>query len=398
MLKVQFLILFTINILSVKAQVNIADCYIKETFELCPNNVKNELIKNIKFCNNNPNTGIFPININSNSFTLSFEINNGVYKHLGLNLFENKDYNMCDAFGTRTDLYNYIENVTLFSLLVPSKKFNQYCIDNKLSFTLNKKILQPKDLQSIVIKSLQNKFVSYGLSNINSHIVMYGLTADSLLLNFSFPSILEIVLGRDKKDLDSLLNIKMASIKLNNKQLVETLNSFSISDTFNIYRLRNDIYIKKGIAFEGFSNYTFYKKNSSGYYPLFDSINPVESFQNLLLLQRNTSRNLCLMHMLYGGIIKNINLTLSDYNIFKNNYDIFSGIEKHENDTISAVVILKNRIFQTSNMLVIKIADSDVFSNKTIFARFYGNIRSDNFYNFYNDINTEKKSKFKIEE
>ena len=215
-------------------------------------------------------------------------------------------------------------------------------------------------------------------------------------LEITFPARQELIVGRDKIELDEDLIRNLLSKQWSHK-------SSEYGPPY-YHSWRNSLYVKKGVEYiSGINSNTFYKTKGNKYVPIFEKKYPQESINNLLIedLVEADSFWVHINHNLYGGKIQNYTVSIKQLaGFFKQDHDIFVGFEAANADSIIATALFVNRFFNHLHILKIELPTPFIGTRHKVFAggELYTNIRFDNVKDLFGKyLDKEKLLKIQID-
>jgi hypothetical protein len=320
--------------------------------------------------------------IKGNSLPIKAVFNSqGQLSHLGLDLFAfdaNLIYpNTVLSFIERSYLeyfvwneYDVIERKNKedkIALLINDKQFNSSGSE-KLS-SLIPILLNDDKALNIIQDSL------YYQANITSK---QGSTSLVFAANY------QVVSGMDKIEYANQLSQALINYK--------TANHFpNAINTKTLISYRDNVKVSIGKSyFKSISSNTYFTCKENNCYPVFSSAYPLESFTNAFLTsgEFNQDIQLSIEQRIYGNEKKQYEVKLSNFiAYFQNDYELYFGIENNSEKVIDGTLIIYNRQLNFINLLYVKTDPEDFFKagNRTIKAKFFTNIPSDNIKNLFAD-------------
>jgi hypothetical protein len=294
-----------------------------------------------------------------------------IINHVGMYLFNQNEI----------DVYNpisrFLEQKILEYIIDGDQGLvSRMAVDN-LYFLLNNIAFGSLGFESFdaIIPLLQKRdYLKIKKSKFNYRILWKIDHQDSLEVRF--PARQDLIVGKDKIELDEELIQKLLSKQWSHK-------SSEYGPPY-YHSWQHSLYVKKGIEyFPGINSSTFYKLKSNTYAPLFEKKYPKESVNNLLIddLVEADSFWVRIDHNLYGGKIQNYTVSIKQLtSFFKQDHDVFVGFEAVNADSITATVLFVNRFFNHLHILKIELPTRFIGARYKVFisGKLYTTIRFDN--------------------
>ncbi|MFK7849290.1 MAG: hypothetical protein AB8G77_28640 [Rhodothermales bacterium] len=296
--------------------------------------------------------------------------------HVGFDIFQHQELDTIQSAGL------FIERYFLYLFSEDKKQRIRHIEADHLVVTINGLLfgsLGSPDFSSVL--SLLSSNSSFSL-NSKDYVFQYKSTdPEGNELNIMFPSRLDLISGKDKKELDDELNklLKLLPPATLNPAFLKTDSKTQLIPT------RDGHFRTEGKTLQpGLTSMQYYKKADSGYELVFDSDSPIMSLQNYLITPLKKSVQIKIDYRGYGEqhVIQSVDLT-SLIEIFKKENDVYVGFEKTNTGTIRSTQIFKNRTFDMSHMLIIEWSDSLLWSTSEdpVTGKLYSYIRNDNVEN-----------------
>lgn len=204
-------------------------------------------------------------------------------------------------------------------------------------------------------------------------------------LRFTFPANIQIVSGKDKRELEHELSMIMRHAHSNSYQKNEAKEMVK-KDKRIYYSKGNYLFIK-----EMSSNCYFTKDREKEFELIFSPDYLAESFSNLFLQPIETAlkTTIVIEQQMYGNEKKKFNLSLDQFhNYLKTHHmETYVGIEVASKDSIDATIIMYNKDLNYYHMLYAKSTPELLFnsSKPTVMAKLYSYIPADNILTLYKE-------------
>ncbi len=203
-------------------------------------------------------------------------------------------------------------------------------------------------------------------------------------VRITFPARLDLISGRDKKELDDALHVAIKSLDL---QPAVRSPIEGVSDS-SLQPYRGDLRLLPGASLHpGLTADRYYRGSQDGIRPLFDPAYPLESLRNVLSAPApRVSINIRLVHEMYGQERMEYELPLAVLvGFLEKNHDIYVGLEIGGDGSVKSTQLFKDRIFDVSHMLVIDWPKGLLWSsaNVSVVGVLYTHIRDDNVQDLY---------------
>lgn len=308
--------------------------------------------------------------------------NNNRLTQLGIRLFPEQLKQALEP-----EISDFLERILLELTLEENRgKLKEKLAEYKIDLSLNQ-----VPLGGLIFSKL-----SYGIKEINDESA-FTLTRDTLnyyaswnnkgLSTFAMkiPSNYELILGKDKKELDD--------------ELAQNLKLFSCSRNLNEGKIDVSA-LEKGKEFSTLKGeYLFLKElNSNTYFTstdtdttrwLYDKNYPKESFSNFFYHgdPHSNSIQARILHRQYGKETDQFTIPLNELICyFRKDFQTYIGFEKTENPDLTVVVLFYNKNCNYLNMLWIKAKSADIFSDNSIInAELFSYIPSHNIKNLFGE-------------
>ena len=312
--------------------------------------------------------------------------------HLGVNLF--KEYP-----GVYSKyVYQFPERFLLKVLIL--KENNPREEIDELSLILNDKLYSSTESNKNSLLSLIGNHTSLKLSKQNDSFVL-KITDDSRnKLEMIFDIKYDLITGMDKKELDELVYTGLSIGSENGS----SIDSISIPLTDQLKNLENNIYVdKNNQLIDGINNSRYFIVRDAKPEILFDEKYPVESVKNIFHdpMVTNHTTNINIKQKLYGGRTEQYEISLNDFsNYFKENCQLYTGIESITGDSIKALLVYYETDLKLIHLAVAKLNLTELFKQNSIgiTCQLYTNIRTDNISNIFKEYtNKREKTNIRIE-
>ncbi|MDX2129134.1 MAG: hypothetical protein SFU91_08880 [Chloroherpetonaceae bacterium] len=336
----------------------------------------------------------FEISIKGKPLQLHLEKNaEGVVTHLGLNLFP------VEAIELNPSIYLFIERLLLEYWIEGGAEGARLAKTEGIYFALNNIFLGSIGFESLtpafeIIRASPN----FKLSIEESKYRLEWQNATQRLA-MSFPARQDLILGKDKIELDNEL-----SQKLQQKQ-DRSFSPIFIEQTKIIFDSTKSVWKFVGKTFseeyKGVKQSAYFSKKAEEFIPIWSEQNVEESLTNLFFTDLTNTRtiNLEIKHNLYGNTQKNYKTTLKEFlSLFQTGYVPFIGFEKSEGTSIPVLLILVSERFAHLHLVSIQFS-KDIFqnSNEVIKAKLTTNIRNDNLKSIFQEyVEKPDKGKYKV--
>lgn len=167
------------------------------------------------------------------------------------------------------------------------------------------------------------------------------------LLAMTFPVQYELLLGGNKKEIESTLYEELLSYK---ESAYRTDTSLTAKQGKLLVDMGNNVFRQVGMTYmiDSMNSDSFYRRLSNGTYePIVDSKHPEESMHNLILLPNNRDVKVEITQMLYGYKKQTFDATLSKFLSYckEEGCTTYVGIEEITTEKITGTIILHNQAY-----------------------------------------------------
>jgi hypothetical protein len=309
--------------------------------------------------------------VNRDGKFLSVLINNGKLQKLGI---EVKNLHLLNNYDSIVK--TFIERVLLrlsCDSTIPD-------IVNTAEISQIRFLFQEKNLLFTSISSFKELFdfinssERFKLSK-NGYLFVAEWNKSDESLKMIFPNNYQLLVGKNKKELDEELLKKLDEIISDNSIQGERTVAETSNDSLPIIILKGSSYM------DHLSSDTFYKWNGTDSILVFEKNLTPFSISNLFLIKKLTgNRKLELNQKLYGGRSFKYSIYLKNFiNYFENDFQSFVGLENNDPDLIEGTVIFSHKYFNFVHLLHFKTTSSEIFNdNGNLTANFYTNIPMNN--------------------
>ena len=292
------------------------------------------------------------------------------------------------------EIYLFLERLLLEANVNDASVFSSFIDENKIS--INNNYLNATAASNFTKNCLSfiNPKTDFGISFDGLKYQAIWKT-DSKKTSIRFPAKYSLISGMDKKEADETLFCSLTDFAKNTKNIVANIEA---PPKENLKKYFQGLYILPGNTyFQKLTSDLYYVKSedTTKYKLLYDNMFVAESFTNMLLKPEVTGKKITmvLQHKQYGKVTTASLDYLSLIQFFATNaYEAFVGIEKNENNSLTASIIFFNKYLNNLNLIYIETKSSDLFlSDIRLTASLYSNIPTDNIKNLFADYKESEK-------
>lgn len=167
------------------------------------------------------------------------------------------------------------------------------------------------------------------------------------MLSMTFPVQYELLLGGNKKEIESTLYEDLLFYK---EPILETNTLLTAEQGKLLVDMGNNVFRQVGMTYiiDSMNSDCYYQRLANGNYePIYDSRHPEQSIRNLVLLSNKLNINAALTQMLYGYKKTTFDVTLNKFLSYCRNKGCttYVGIEELTDKKISGTIILHNEAY-----------------------------------------------------
>jgi hypothetical protein len=364
------------NVFAGQAQVGFDNVAIHQLYDKLPSYLKTKIDNEVSV---NGGSGTAELEIKWDEKLLIISHENKIIKHLGLEI-----PGIITPGGFQNDVIHFLERTLLRLSLENSVQDIVSCAE---MFQLKVLYLD----QDLIFSSVQNFNELYNVIEsasqfnltLNRNLILAELISDTGDLKILFPGNAQLILGKNKKELDEeVLQALYSANKFKpvNEVLKKTEYDFK---TFPITTIKGSNYYNR------ISSDTYYYIDGKDSFLVFNSNYIIQSVSNLFLENSlSGERLLKLEGKVYGGVSIFMNIHLQSFNsYFKNDFDIFCGLENSDPENIEGTVIYRHKYYNFIHLMHFKSSSEDIFPESGIIkANFYPNIPMHNVNDLFSDI------------
>lgn len=372
-------VFFIATAFTCQAQVGFDNAEIHQLYDKLPLALKTE-IDNIVV--ENKNTVTTEAEINWDGKLVIFSNENKILKHIGIGIpgievsgsFQNEIIRFLERALLRLSLENSVHDMVSCAEMLELKIIY---LDQDLIFS---SVQNFNDLYNTVVTASQ-----FNLT-LNNRLILAEWINDTGSLKILFPGNSQLILGKNKKELDEEVLQALYSASLD-KPIIEVSNKPNTSlDTLSIITLKGSNY------YDRISSDTYYYINGKDSFLVFNNKSIPKSVSNLFLVnQLSGERLLKLEGKVYGGVSIFINIHLKNFaSFFKNDFDIFCGLEKSNTENIEGTVIYQHKYYNFIHLMHFITNSKEIFNESgEITATFYPNIPMHNVNNLFSNTSED---------
>jgi hypothetical protein len=371
------------------AQVGFDNTAIHQLYDKCPSLLKTKIENEVTI---NRNTATADIELNWDGKLLIISHQGNIINHIGLEI---PGIEVSDIF--QKDVIRFLERALLSLSMENSVQDVVSCaeiLQLKILYLDQDLIFSPvqnfNELYDVIVSSNQFNFT------LNSNLILAEWINQTGSLKILFPGNAQLILGKNKKELDEEILQTLYSVSMDNpindvlKKPETDLKTLSITT------------VKGSNYYDRISSDTYYYIDGKDSFLVFNSNYIPQSVSNLFL-EDNLSgeRLLKLEGKVYGGVSVRINIHLKSFNsFFKDDFEVFCGLENSDPENIEGTVIFRHKYYNFIHLLHFKSNSKEIFTESgVISSTFYPNIPMHNVNDLFSktseDIN-QPVIKFKI--
>lgn len=308
----------------------------------------------------------------------------GKINHVGIKMFDRQI--MADY---PSPVYLFVERYLLWALLTKDEAAIQERLDEervsiRFGIRLNEKIY-PNLRQALGRIKPEHSFI---ITTDNSKYAITWLEEQRPILSVSFPIQYELIWGVNKKEAESGFQEDLNTYLSEGKRPFSDLSSSEMTSVRDsCFRSDGDFY-----GLEDITSYRYYRKNPDSTYTLiYNKAYPAESVANLFTGSPDPAVKIRVTQRVYGGKRELFTVPLLGFLSFcrDNGCDIFVGIEKQDEYTVTGTAIMVNRSLGYNHILYFNVDirmwdDSEAYPVK---AQLYAFVPMHNVSNLYGDAN-----------
>ncbi len=296
--------------------------------------------------------------------------------HIGLAVFTDK-FRL-----NQTVIIKFIERKILEYLLTNEDKLPQLMNSEGVTFILNSQPFGSMAFNRFnrILPVLYN-FKNYNIMLDGKKYVVLFHTADNDSLIIQFSARMDIISGKDKKELEWELVGKLLS-------LGEDFQ-YSNLDTVNVKKQKGSLYVREGkVFFNLFLSHVYFIRKKKTFSYVFNSQYPKQSLANLflLVLPAGDSIRMEIAYHVYGKVQRLFNVNLNAFNFeMMKTHDVSIYSEESASDSIDVNVLYISKKYDYMHLLYATFPVKKIFSKgfKGLDVHFYSYIRQDNIKNLF---------------